>query len=84
MTFDDFKKNLRGVNDGADFSVEFLVWIIESAPQSTYPMQQEIYNSIKAREIVMPEEHVGQLGFDYAWKELLVRSKQSSESRPIS
>lgn len=25
MTFDDFKRNLRGVNDNADFSVEFLV-----------------------------------------------------------
>jgi Sec7-like guanine-nucleotide exchange factor len=25
MTFDDFKRNLRGVNDKGDFSVEFLV-----------------------------------------------------------
>jgi hypothetical protein len=25
MTFDDFKRNLRGVNDGTDFSAEFLV-----------------------------------------------------------
>jgi len=39
--------------------------------------QQAIYDSIKKREIVMPEEHVGQLGFDYAWKELLLRSKQT-------
>ncbi|KAG8832745.1 GDP/GTP exchange factor for ARF [Serendipita sp. 399] len=65
MTFDDFKRNLRGVNDNTDFSIEFL---------------QAIYDSIKKREIVMPEEHVGQLGFDYAWKELLIRSKQT---RPL-
>ena len=25
----------------------------------------------------MPEEHIGQLGFEYAWKELLARSRQS-------
>ncbi|KAG8844780.1 GDP/GTP exchange factor for ARF, partial [Serendipita sp. 405] len=65
MTFDDFKRNLRGVNDKSDFSLEFL---------------QAIYDSIKKKEIIMPEEHVGQLGFDYAWKELLVRSKQT---RPL-
>jgi hypothetical protein len=27
----------------------------------------------------MPEEHTGQLGFEYAWKELLARSRQSGE-----
>ena len=25
----------------------------------------------------MPEEHTGQLGFEYAWKELLLRARQS-------
>ena len=25
----------------------------------------------------MPEEHTGQLGFEYAWKELLARSRQT-------
>ena len=25
MTLDDYKRNLRGVNDGSDFSPEFLV-----------------------------------------------------------
>jgi len=25
----------------------------------------------------MPEEHTGQLGFEYAWKELLARSRQA-------
>ncbi|CAA7267940.1 unnamed protein product [Cyclocybe aegerita] len=64
MTIDDYKRNLRGVNDGSDFSSEFL---------------QNIYDSIRKREIVMPEEHIGQLGFEYAWKELLTRSRQTGE-----
>ena len=42
--------------------------------------QQNIYDSIKKREIIMPEEHTGQLGFEYAWKELLARSRQTGES----
>ena len=77
MTFDDFKRNLRGVNDGTDFSVEFLVSLYSSVVAGSDGKQQAIYDSIKKREIVMPEEHVGQLGFDYAWKELLLRSKQT-------
>ncbi|KAG5650374.1 hypothetical protein H0H81_012461 [Sphagnurus paluster] len=64
MTIEDYQKNLRGVNDGASFSPEFL---------------QNIYDSIRKREIVMPEEHTGQLGFEYAWKELLMRSRQAGD-----
>jgi brefeldin A-resistance guanine nucleotide exchange factor 1 len=41
------------------------------------PVQQNIYDSIRKREIIMPEEHTGQLGFEYAWKELLARSRIS-------
>ncbi|KAL7413936.1 hypothetical protein BDY24DRAFT_386920 [Mrakia frigida] len=59
MTFEDYKKNLRGVNLNADFSDTFLM---------------DIYESIKKREIILPAEHQGQLGFDYAWKELLARA----------
>ncbi|KAF5344049.1 hypothetical protein D9757_013881 [Collybiopsis confluens] len=55
MSIEEYQRNLRGVNDGSDFSSEFL---------------QEIYDSIRKREIVMPEEHTGALGFEYAWKEL--------------
>lgn len=62
MTIEDYQRNLRGVNGGANFSSEYL---------------QSIYDSIRKREIVMPEEHTGQLGFEYAWKELLARSRQS-------
>jgi len=42
-------------------------------------LQQNIYDSIRKREIVMPEEHIGQLGFEYAWKELLARSRQTGK-----
>ena len=42
--------------------------------------QQNIYDSIKKREIIMPEEHTGQLGFEYAWKELLARSRQTGKN----
>ncbi|KAG8217297.1 hypothetical protein J3R82DRAFT_5392 [Butyriboletus roseoflavus] len=62
MTIEDYQRNLRGQNGGDDFSPEFL---------------QHIYDSIRKREIIMPEEHTGQLGFEYAWKELLARSRQS-------
>ncbi|KAG8732421.1 GDP/GTP exchange factor for ARF [Ceratobasidium sp. 423] len=64
MTIVDYQKNLKGVNDGTDFDPEYL---------------QAIYDSLRKREIVMPEEHTGQLGFDYAWKELLLRSKNAGK-----
>ncbi|KAJ8519864.1 hypothetical protein ONZ45_g3215 [Pleurotus djamor] len=62
MTIEDYRRNLRGVNGGSDFSEEYL---------------QNIYDSIRKREIIMPEEHSGQLGFEYAWKELLARSRKT-------
>lgn len=39
----------------------------------------DIYESIKKREIILPAEHQGQLGFDYAWKELLARAPAAGE-----
>ncbi|KAG8901826.1 GDP/GTP exchange factor for ARF [Tulasnella sp. 403] len=62
MTLEDYQKNLKGVNDGEDFDPVYL---------------KSIYDSIKKREIVLPEEHAGQLGFEYAWKALLVRTKNA-------
>ncbi|KAJ7197212.1 hypothetical protein GGX14DRAFT_471834 [Mycena pura] len=62
MTIEDYQRNLRGVNNGSDFSPEFL---------------QNIYDSIRKAEIVMPEEHSGQLGFEYAWKALSSRSRDA-------
>ena len=78
MTIEDYKKNLRGVNNDSDFSPEFLVRPTKAL--STYRLtivQQNIYDSIRKREIVMPEEHTGQLGFEFAWKELLARTRHA-------
>ena len=60
MTIDDYRRNLRGVNDGKDFDPEYLAGIHES---------------LRKREIILPEEHAGQHGFDYAWKSLMQRSR---------
>lgn len=65
MTIDDYKRNLRGVNDGKDFDGEYLA---------------SIHESIKKKEIILPEEHVGQPGFDYAWKSLMQRARTAGES----
>ena len=62
MTIEDYQRNLRGVNNGKDFPPEYLA---------------AIHDSIRQREIIMPQEHVGQAGFDYAWKQLLDKSRRS-------
>lgn len=64
MTFPAFARNLRGVNGGGDFTEEFL---------------QEIYDSIKDNEIILPDEHENKHAFDYAWKEMLLKSSSSGE-----
>ncbi|XP_045609638.1 Golgi-specific brefeldin A-resistance guanine nucleotide exchange factor 1 isoform X2 [Procambarus clarkii] len=58
MTLDQFRNNLRGVNDGKDFDPEML---------------EEIYNAIRVDEIVMPSEHTGLVKENYMWKMLLKR-----------
>ena len=55
----DFARNLRGQNGGQDFAPEYL---------------QDIYDAIKSNEIILPDEHDNKQGFDYAWKELLLKS----------
>ncbi|KAF5127947.1 hypothetical protein E5D57_008881 [Metarhizium anisopliae] len=64
MTFEDFSRNLRGTNDGKDFAVEFL---------------QAIFNSIKSNEIILPDEHDNKHAFDYAWRELLMKTETVGE-----
>ena len=64
MSYDQFARNLRGVNGNADFAPEYL---------------QDIYDSIKTNEIILPEEHDNQQAFDYAWKELLVNTESAGE-----
>ena len=60
MTYIDFTKNLRGVNGGRDFAPEYL---------------QEIYDSIKTNEIILPDEHNNKQAFDYAWEGLLLKAR---------
>ncbi|WWC86203.1 uncharacterized protein L201_001076 [Kwoniella dendrophila CBS 6074] len=60
MTIEDYRKNLRGVNGGKDFDPEYLA---------------SIHESLKKREIILPEEHAGQHGFEYAWKSLMQRAR---------
>ncbi|GAA5913880.1 hypothetical protein JCM8208_004987 [Rhodotorula glutinis] len=62
MDLEAYARNLRGVNDGKDFDPEYL---------------SSIFDSIRKREIVLPEEHQNQVGFEYGWKELLRRSRRS-------
>ena len=62
MAFNDFARNLRGVNGGKDFEPQYL---------------QEIYNSIKTNEIILPDEHDNKHAFDYSWKELLFKTQTS-------
>ncbi|OAA56011.1 cytohesin-2 [Cordyceps fumosorosea ARSEF 2679] len=62
MTVEDFSRNLRGVNDGKNFSPEYL---------------SDIYESIKSNEIILPDEHDNQHAFDYAWRELLLKTESA-------
>ncbi|PKY03615.1 guanine nucleotide exchange factor [Aspergillus campestris IBT 28561] len=64
MSCADFSRNLRGVNAGQDFAPEFL---------------QEIYDSIRHDEIILPDEHDNQHAFDFAWRELLRKSASAGE-----
>ena len=59
MSYNDFARNLRGVNAGKDFDPDYL---------------QAVYNSIKQNEIILPDEHDNKHAFDYAWKELLIKT----------
>ncbi|TRY65557.1 hypothetical protein DNTS_024060 [Danionella cerebrum] len=58
MTFEQFKKNLKGVNGGNDFDQDML---------------EDIYNAIKNEEIVMPDEQTGLVKENYVWSVLLHR-----------
>lgn len=64
MTYEQFARNLRGVNDQKDFEPQYL---------------QDIYNSIKNNEIILPDEHDNKHAFDYAWKELLLKTGSAGD-----
>lgn len=62
MTVEQFSRNLRGVNGNQDFEPQYL---------------QDIFDAIKASEIILPEEHDNKHAFDYAWKELLLKTESA-------
>ncbi|KIV93676.1 hypothetical protein PV10_04871 [Exophiala mesophila] len=64
MTAEDFGRNLRGVNSGKDFPIEFL---------------QDIYEAIRDNEIILPDEHDNKHAFEYAWKELLMKTTDAGD-----
>uniref|UniRef100_A0A5K3FVB2 SEC7 domain-containing protein n=1 Tax=Mesocestoides corti TaxID=53468 RepID=A0A5K3FVB2_MESCO len=68
MTVNDFKKNLKGMNGGGQFSPELI---------------EAIYSSIRNNEIVMPSEQTGSVRDNYLWKCLIRRSNQPSFARFI-
>ncbi|CCU75858.1 guanine nucleotide exchange factor [Blumeria hordei DH14] len=64
MTLDQFSNNLRGVNGGKNFDPQYL---------------KDVYNSIKADEIILPDEHDNKHAFDYAWRELLSKTEAAGK-----
>ncbi|KAL5038865.1 GDP/GTP exchange factor for ARF [Batrachochytrium dendrobatidis] len=61
MTFHDYSRNVRGLNSGKDFSIDYL---------------REIYDAIKHTEIVMAEEQGGELSFNFKWRQILARAPE--------
>ncbi|KAI1002701.1 Uncharacterized protein K3495_g5501 [Podosphaera aphanis] len=62
MTLEQFSNNLRGVNGGENFDPQYL---------------QDMYDSIKSNEIILPDEHDNKRAYDYAWKELLLKTEST-------
>ncbi|KAF4971167.1 hypothetical protein FSARC_1889 [Fusarium sarcochroum] len=62
MSLEDFSKNLKGTNNGQNFAPEYL---------------QTIFESIKSNEIILPDEHDNKHAFDYAWRELLLKTESA-------
>ncbi|KAI1383607.1 uncharacterized protein F4822DRAFT_421137 [Hypoxylon trugodes] len=68
MEFADFARNLRGVNTPTkddpprDFPPEFL---------------ELTFEAIKSNEIILPDEHDNRHAFDYAWRELLLKTESA-------
>ena len=59
MNLEAFVKNVSKCNKGEDFPRDFL---------------QSIYDAIRTQEIIVPEEHDGDLGFSYLWSDVLKKN----------
>jgi brefeldin A-resistance guanine nucleotide exchange factor 1 len=64
MKYENFAKNLTTCNGGENFDEKFL---------------RDIYDSIKSNEIILPDEHENKHAFDYAWRELLLKTESAGE-----
>ncbi|KAI3323562.1 Sec7-domain-containing protein [Xylariaceae sp. AK1471] len=62
MELTDFARQVRGVNAGKDFAPEFL---------------QGTFEAIRTNEIILPDEHDNKHAFDYAWRELLLKTESA-------
>ncbi|KAI3640545.1 hypothetical protein MIR68_001423 [Amoeboaphelidium protococcarum] len=70
MTAEDFRKNLRQTNSkGRNFLTSYL---------------DAIYESIKENEILMPEEHEGDVGFEHLVNEIATYRSSASTRYPLS
>jgi brefeldin A-resistance guanine nucleotide exchange factor 1 len=70
MAIDDFARNLRGTNDSVNFQRSYL---------------EAIYNAIKDREVIMPEEHGDtEVGFEYRWRETMKRNVSALASEELN
>lgn len=65
MTNEQFKRNLRKMNANEDFAPEYL---------------DLIYETIRDREIVMPEEHDNEESFEHIWRSLLLKAPSAGEA----
>lgn len=64
MKYEDFARNLRGVNNRQDFDPEYL---------------RVVYETIRNNEIILPDEHDNKHAFDYTWRELLHKTDAAGE-----
>ena len=56
MSFEEYQRNLRGVNNKQNFSADLL---------------GHIYDAIKVNPFILAEDHGGDLGFEHQWKDIL-------------
>ena len=56
ISLEKYLKNIRGINDGEDFTKEFI---------------KEIYDEILKNEIILPSENGGYVGWDFRWKSIM-------------
>lgn len=65
MTNEQFTRNLRGMNNKEDFDPEYL---------------NSIYNAIKEKEIIIPEEHDNEESFEHVWADLISKIPKAGKA----